>query len=78
MPEYHFVRGVPSGMPCDADLLALLPRYVAPGAVWQTTLIGRAGVWPLHRKAAELGGILRTGRDLASPAGVRDLLGLRH
>jgi len=44
VPEYNFVMGVASGMPCDADLLSLLPRWIAPGAVWQTTLIGRAEI----------------------------------
>lgn len=63
VPEYNFVMGVASGMPCDADLLALLPRWTVPGAVWQTTLIGRAEVWPVHQKAAELGGMLRTGLE---------------
>jgi 3-keto-5-aminohexanoate cleavage enzyme len=63
VPEYNFVMGVASGMPCDADLLALLPRYTVPGAVWQTTLIGRAEIWPVHQKTAELGGMLRTGLE---------------
>jgi uncharacterized protein (DUF849 family) len=63
VPEYNFVMGVASGMPCDADLLALLPRWIAPNAVWQTTLIGRAEIWPVHRKTAELGGMLRTGLE---------------
>ena len=27
VPEYNFVMGVAAGMPCDADLLALLPRW---------------------------------------------------
>jgi uncharacterized protein (DUF849 family) len=75
--------------------------------VWQTTLIGRAEVWPVHLKTAELGGMLRTGledtfylpdgtrasgngalvealaacarragREVASPAEARRLLGL--
>ena len=35
-PEVNFVMGVASGMPCDADLLALLPRWLKPGSVWQT------------------------------------------
>jgi uncharacterized protein (DUF849 family) len=61
--EYNFVMGVASGMPCDADLLALLPRWMAPGAVWQTTLIGRGEIWPVHQKTAELGGMLRTGLE---------------
>lgn len=62
-PEYNFVMGVASGMPVDADLLALLPRWIAPGAVWQTTLIGRAEIWPVHQRTAELGGMLRTGLE---------------
>jgi uncharacterized protein (DUF849 family) len=107
-PELNFVMGVASGMPCDADLLALLPRYAPPGAIWQTTLIGRGEIWPVHQKTADLGGMLRTGledtfylpggerargngaliealarcarnagRDVASPAEARALLGLR-
>lgn len=62
-PEVNFVMGVASGMPCDADLLALLPRYLVDGAVWQATLIGRAEIWPLHQKVAELGGMLRSGLE---------------
>ncbi|MHB1249240.1 MAG: beta-keto acid cleavage family enzyme [Polaromonas sp.] len=107
-PEYNLVMGVASGMPCDAQLLALLPRWMVPDAVWQTTLIGRAEIWPVHQKTAELGGMLRTGledtfylpggarargngeliealaqcargagRDIASPAEARQMLGLR-
>jgi uncharacterized protein (DUF849 family) len=62
-PEYNLVMGVASGMPCDADLLALLPKWMAPGAVWQSTLIGREEIWPVHQKTAELGGMLRTGLE---------------
>ena len=62
-PEYNFVMGVASGMPCDADLLALLPRWLVPGAVWQSTLIGRQEIWPVHQKTADLGGMLRTGLE---------------
>jgi len=62
-PEYNFVMGVASGMPCDADLLQLLPRWVKPGSVWQTTLIGRAEIWPVHQLTAELGGMLRSGLE---------------
>ena len=62
-PEYNLVMGVASGMPCDADLLALLPRYLCDGAVWQTTLIGRQEIWPVHQKTADLGGMLRTGLE---------------
>jgi len=63
VPEVNLVMGVASGMPCDADLLALLPRYAPAGAVWQTTLIGRAEIWPVHQKTADLGGNLRTGLE---------------
>jgi uncharacterized protein (DUF849 family) len=63
VPELNFVMGVASGMPCDADLLALLPRWLPPGAVWQSTLIGRAEVWPVHQKTDDLGGHLRTGLE---------------
>jgi len=62
-PEYNFVMGVASGMPCDADLLALLPRWIMPGAVWQATLIGREEIWPVHQRVAEMGGMLRTGLE---------------
>ncbi len=109
VPEVNLVMGVASGMPCDADLLALLPRWMPAGAVWQTTLIGRAEIWPVHRRTAELGGMLRSGledsfylpdgsrapgngamiealariardagREVATPAQARQLLGLRQ
>ena len=61
--EYNLVMGVASGMPCDADLLALLPKYMAKDSVWQTTLIGRSEIWPVHQKTADLGGMLRTGLE---------------
>jgi uncharacterized protein (DUF849 family) len=61
--EYNLVMGVASGMPCDADLLALLPRYMAPDSAWQSTLIGRAEIWPVHQKTADMGGMLRTGLE---------------
>lgn len=61
--EYNLVMGVASGMPCDADLLALLPKYMAPDSVWQATLIGRTEIWPVHQKTADLGGMLRTGLE---------------
>jgi uncharacterized protein (DUF849 family) len=37
----------------------LLPE----AATWQVTAIGRANIWPLHRRTAELGGNLRTGLE---------------
>ena len=60
-PEVNLVMGVASGMPCDPDFLEVVRRYVPEGSPWQVTAIGRAEVWPLHRKTAELGGHLRTG-----------------
>ncbi len=62
-PHYNFVMGVASGMPADPDLLPLLLRYRKPGTRWEVTAIGREEVWPLHRRAAELGGCLRTGLE---------------
>ena len=61
--EYNLVMGVASGMPCDAELLALLPRWMAPDSIWQSTLIGRAEIWPVHQKTADMGGMLRTGLE---------------
>ena len=63
VPELNFVMGVASGMPCDANLLALLPRWLPERAVWQATLIGRAEIWPVHQRVAELGGMLRSGQE---------------
>lgn len=59
--EYNFVMGVASGMPVDAELLALLVKYREPDTVWQTTLIGREEIWAVHQATADLGGMLRTG-----------------
>jgi 3-keto-5-aminohexanoate cleavage enzyme len=61
--EYNFVMGVASGMPVDADLLQLLLRWIEAGSPWQATLIGRAEIWPLHQRTAELGGMLRSGLE---------------
>ncbi len=60
-PEINYVMGVNSGMPADPDLLTLLRKYTPESSPWQVTAIGREDVWPLHRRAAELGGHLRTG-----------------
>ncbi len=62
-PQVNLVMGVASGMPADADLLAVLQRYLPEGAVWQATLIGRDEIWPVHRAVAALGGHLRTGLE---------------
>jgi 3-keto-5-aminohexanoate cleavage enzyme len=62
-PKYNFVMGVESGMPADPDLLPILLKWVAPGSRWSVTAIGRAEIWPLHRRAAERGGALSTGLE---------------
>lgn len=59
--QYNFVMGVESGMPAEPDLLPILTRLTEENAVWSVTAIGRENIWPLHRRAAELGGQLRTG-----------------
>ena len=61
--DYNFVMGVASGMPADPDLLPLLIKYRKSDMPWQATVIGREDVWPVHRRAAELGGNLRTGLE---------------
>ena len=62
-PRTNFVMGVESGMPADPELLPILLRLKAPDARWSVTAIGRKEIWPLHRRAAELGGDLRTGLE---------------
>lgn len=59
--QYNFVMGVDSGMPADVRLLELLPDYVLDGSRWQATVIGRQEIWAVHQRAAELGGMMRTG-----------------
>ncbi len=62
-PKYNFVMGVESGMPTDPALLPILLRLIVSGARWSVTAIGRREIWPLHARAAELGGDLRTGLE---------------
>jgi 3-keto-5-aminohexanoate cleavage enzyme len=62
-PKYNFVMGVESGMPADPELLLILTRLTVSRARWSVTAIGRKEIWPLHRRAAELGGDLRTGLE---------------
>jgi 3-keto-5-aminohexanoate cleavage enzyme len=62
-PHCNFVMGVASGMAAEPELLPLLRKWLPPGASWEVTAIGRADVWPLHQRAAELGGSLRTGLE---------------
>ena len=57
------VMGIDSGMPADPRWLPLLIEQLPAGAQWQTIGIGRQEVWALHRRAAELGGHLRTGLE---------------
>ena len=61
--QVNFVMGVASGMPTDPALLPILTALAPAEARWQVTAIGRAEIWPLHRRAAELGGHLRTGLE---------------
>jgi 3-keto-5-aminohexanoate cleavage enzyme len=61
--QYNFVMGVASGMPVDAELLPLLLKYKRAHSHWQTTLIGRTEIWPVHQRTADLGGMLRTGLE---------------
>jgi len=61
--QMNFVMGVASGMPADPALLPILLPLMPEDARWQVTAIGRADVWPLHRRTAELGGHLRTGLE---------------
>lgn len=62
-PPAHvsFVMGVASGMPAKASWLPLLLEELPRETQWQVIGIGRDDVWDLHRRAAELGGNLRTG-----------------
>ncbi len=62
-PHVSFVMGVESGMPADPRWLPLLVEHLPQGSRWQTIGIGRAEVWALHRRAAELGGDVRTGLE---------------
>ena len=57
------VMGVASGMPGKASWLPLLIEEMPPDAHWQTIVIGRSEVWDVHRRAAELGGHVRTGLE---------------
>jgi uncharacterized protein (DUF849 family) len=61
--EYNFVMGVASGMPADPELLPILLKLKLPEARWQVTAIGRAEIWRLHQRCADLGGHLRTGLE---------------
>lgn len=54
--------GVASGMPCKAEWIPLLKAELSEETQWQVIAIGREdATWPTLRKAAELGGHVRTG-----------------
>lgn len=62
-PFVSLVMGVASGMPAREDLLPILLDELVDDAHWQTIVIGREEVWPVHRAAAARGGNLRTGLE---------------
>lgn len=64
-PHVSFVMGVSSGMPARPDLLPILVDELPENAHWQViaTGVGREAIWKVLRKAAELGGNVRTGLE---------------
>src|SRR5205085_9110520 len=60
---YNAVMGDASVMPADPDLLPILVKLKRPEGRWQVTAIGRAEIWPLHQRCADLGGHLRSGLE---------------
>ena len=60
-----FVMGVSSGMPARADLLPILVDELPKDAHWQViaTGTGRKQIWNTLRRAAEMGGNVRTGLE---------------
>lgn len=62
-PHISLVMGVASGQAARPELLPLLTDEMLPGTHWQVIAIGREEVWPLHRRALELGGNVRTGLE---------------
>ena len=74
LPRFGGARDLAAGAPrAGGDRLDQLPvrghlgaisqieRILQPGA--QVTAIGRAEIWPLHQRCADLGGHLRTGLE---------------
>jgi uncharacterized protein (DUF849 family) len=57
------VMGVASGMPADPDWLPLLKKQLPEGIPFQADPIGRAEIWAVYRKCAEIGGNVRTGLE---------------
>ena len=52
-----------TSVPARPAWLPLLIDELPADARWQVIAIGRDEVWPVHRRAAELGGDLRTGLE---------------
>mmetsp|Transcript_21679 Transcript_21679/g.31547 ORF Transcript_21679/g.31547 Transcript_21679/m.31547 type:complete len:321 (+) Transcript_21679:37-999(+) len=58
------VMGVASGMPCRPEWIPLLVDELNEETQWQVIAIGREdAVWPTLRRAAELGGHVRSGLE---------------
>jgi 3-keto-5-aminohexanoate cleavage enzyme len=58
------VMGVASGMPCKPEWIELLKEEMNEETQWQVIAIGRDHeTWPTLRRAAELGGHVRTGLE---------------
>ena len=57
------VMGVASGMPAKPGWLPLLKDEMPEGIPWQADPIGRAEIWDVYRKCAEIGGNVRTGLE---------------
>ncbi len=62
-PFISLVMGVASGMPANPNWLPLLVDEMDSDAHWQVIAIGRENVWPLLRRAIQLGGDVRTGLE---------------
>jgi uncharacterized protein (DUF849 family) len=62
-PHISLVMGIASGQAARGEWLPLLIDEMLPGSHWQTIVIGREDVWPVHRRALELGGNVRTGLE---------------
>jgi 3-keto-5-aminohexanoate cleavage enzyme len=62
-PHISLVMGVASGQAAKPGWLPLLKEEMLPGTHWQVIAVGREEVWPLHHRALELGGDVRTGLE---------------
>lgn len=55
-----------SGMPCKPEWISLLKDELSEETQWQVIAIGREdATWPTLRRAAELGGHVRTGKRIS-------------